>query len=509
MSAQKELKGRELVYQLNGRPPLAVAIPLGLQHVLSMFIGNLAPVVVITSVVSAVTGEAIATPEQRRIMIQCCMFASGITTLVQLYPIKIGQYQIGAGLPIVMGTSFAFVPTMITIGREFGLGVILGAVIVGGITEVLMGFFIKPLRKFFPPLVIGAVLMTIGLHLLPVGVQYFAGGAAAEGAAKAVAAGTASAAQAALALKYASWQNLLIGGIVFLTILLLNRFAKGVLKMSAILVGILIGYITAIILGEVDFEQVRLAGIISAPIPFYVRPEFRMDAILSIAALYVVSGLETMGNINGITIAGFDRESTSREMSGAVMADAAGSMFAGVFNCLPNTAFGQNAGIVAMTRVVNKFCIFTGALILILAGLSPKIGAIFSVMPPSVLGGAVVTVFAMIMLNGMKLIAKAGFSDRNLLILAITFGVAYAIGENKVLVAHLPMATKALFNSGSSFSNAINAIWENLVNFVFKDTTVTVCLFSILLNIIFPPSAEEKERMRNAVQEAAVEDLKG
>lgn len=491
MSEQKGLKGRDLVYQLNGRPPLAVAIPLGLQHVLSMFIGNLAPVVVITSVVSAVTGEAIATPEQRRIMIQCCMFASGITTLVQLYPIKIGPYQIGAGLPIVMGTSFAFVPTMITLGREFGLGVILGAVIVGGITEILMGFFIKPLKKFFPPLVIGAVLMTIGLHLLPVGVQYFAGGAAAEGAAiaasKAASSGAVlSAWQSAEALKYASWQNLMIGSIVFLTILLLNRFAKGVLKMSAILVGIILGYIAAIILGQVDFEQVRQAGIISPPIPFYVTPVFRLDAILSIAALYVVSGLETMGNINGITIAGFDREASSREMSGAVMADAAGSMFAGVFNCLPNTAFGQNAGIVAMTRVVNKFCIFTGALILILAGLSPKIGAIFSVMPPSVLGGAVVTVFAMIMLNGMKLIAKAGFTDRNLLILAITFGVAYAIGENKILVDHLPSS----------------------IQFLFKDTTVTVCVFSILLNVIFPLSAAEKERMRLAVQEAAVEDLK-
>jgi NCS2 family nucleobase:cation symporter-2 len=487
MSKEKNSARRNLVYELNGRPPLAAAVPLGLQHVLSMFIGNLAPVVVLTSVVSAVTGEAIATPEQKMIMIQCCMFASGVTTLLQLYPIKIGPYQIGAGLPIVMGTSFAFVPTMTTLGAEFGLNVVLGAVIVGGVVEIIMGFFIKPLKRFFPPLVIGAVLMTIGLHLLPVGVQYFAGGAAAEGAARAAAAGgPLNAWQEMMAAKYASWQNLLIGTTVFLTIMALQRFARGMLKVSAILVGILVGYVLAIVLGEVDFQQVRDAGIISPPIPFFIRPEFRLDAILSIAALYVVSGLETMGNINGITIAAFDKEATSRQMSGAVMADAAGSMFAGMFNCLPNTAFGQNAGIVAMTKVVNKFCIFTGALILILAGLSPKIGAIFSVMPPSVLGGAVVTVFAMIMLNGMKLIAKAGFSDRNLLILAITFGVAYAIGENKTLVLHLPSS----------------------IQFLFKDTTVTVCVFSILLNVVFPPSAEEKERLRKAQEEAALEELK-
>ncbi|MDR2467472.1 MAG: hypothetical protein LBD22_00745 [Spirochaetaceae bacterium] len=487
----KKSKDNDLVFQLDGRPPLSVAIPLGLQHVLSMFIGNLAPVVVLTNVVSSVTGAPIATPEQRTLMIQCCMFASGITTLIQLFPLKLGRYQIGAGLPIVMGTSFAFVPTMTTLGAQFGLGVVLGSVIAGGIVEIFMGFFIKPLKKFFPPLVIGAVLMTIGLHLLPVGVQYFAGGAAAEGAARTMAALTAQgadvpAAVAAMAAKYASWQNLLIGTAVFITILVLQRLARGMLKISAILIGIVFGYILAIFLGQVNFEEVGKASIVSVPIPFFIKPEFRLDAILSIAALYVVSGLETMGNINGITIAAFDREAKSKEMSGAVMADAAGSMFAGIFNCLPNTAFGQNAGIVAMTKVVNKFCIFTGAMILVLAGLSPKIGAIFAVMPQSVLGGAVVTVFAMIMLNGMKLIAKAGFSDRNILILAITFGVAYAIGENKTLVNYLPSA----------------------VQFLFRDTTVTVCVFSIVLNIIFPPSEQEKEQLKKAQEEAALEDLK-
>ncbi|MDR2864868.1 MAG: hypothetical protein LBV68_04575 [Spirochaetaceae bacterium] len=471
--------GRKLVYQLNGKPPLQVALPLGLQHVLSMFIGNLAPVLVLSGIVASGTGVAIATPEQRMIMIQCCMFASGMTTFLQLYPIKIGSYQIGAGMPIVMGTSFAFVPTMATIGAEFGLSVVLGAALAGAVVEVLMGFFIKPLRRFFPPLVIGAVLMTIGMHLLPVGVQYFAGGAAAEAAAKA-------GLNNALAASYASWQNLLIGGSVFLVIVLLQRFAKGMFKISSILLGILVGYILAIVLGQVNFQQISDAKAFALPIPFFIAPEFRVEAILSIAALYIVSGLETMGNINGITIAAFDRESSAKEMSGAVMADAAGSMFAALFNTLPNTAFGQNAGIVAMTKVVNKFCIATGAAVLVIAGLSPKIGAVFSVMPSSVLGGAVVTVFAMIMLNGMKLIAKAGFSDRNLLILAITFGVAYAIGENKVLVAHLPEA----------------------IQFLFKDTTVSVCVFSIVLNIVFPPSEEEKVRMKTAVEEATVEDLK-
>jgi NCS2 family nucleobase:cation symporter-2 len=484
--------GRALIYQLEGRPPLGLAVPLGLQHVLSMFIGNLAPVLVLAGIISGVTGEAIITPQQKMLMVQCCMFASGMTTLIQLYPLKIGAFQIGAGLPIVMGTAFAFVPTMRTLGAEFGVNVVLGSIIVGSLVELLMGFFIKPLKKFFPPLVIGAVLITIGLHLLPVGVQYLAGGAGPEAnaalAARLISDGKeVPASVAALSAQYASWQNLLIGGVVFITIILLQRFGRGMFKISAILIGIIVGYLAAVILGQVNFAAVTEAGFISVPIPLSITPVFKIEAIIGMAAIYVVSGLETMGNINGITVAAFDREATIKETSGAVMADAAGSMFAAIFNTLPNTAFGQNAGIVAMTKVVNKWCIATGAFVLILAGFVPKIGAIFSVMPSSVLGGAVVTVFAMIFLNGVKLIAKSGFSDRNLLILAITFGVGFAVGDNKLLVGRLPL----------------------VLQYIFKDTTVAVCVISVLANILFPASESDKARLQAAQKEAAVEDVKG
>ncbi|MDR1411792.1 MAG: hypothetical protein LBI91_06280 [Spirochaetaceae bacterium] len=489
-SVKKQAGGRRaLIYQLEGRPPLGIALPLGLQHVLSMFIGNLAPVLVLSGIAGAVTGEAIVTPQQRMLMVQCCMFASGMTTLIQLYPLKLGKFQVGAGLPIVMGTAFAFVPTMRTLGAEFGINAVLGAVLAGSLVEILMGLFIRPLKKFFPPLVIGAVLITIGLHLLPVGVQYFAGGAGPEAAA-ALAARLAAegqeipAAAAAQAARYASPQNLAIGGVVFVTIILLQRFGRGMFKISAILIGIMAGYLAAIILGQVDFQAVREAGLIAVPVPLSIRPVFRLEPIIAMAAIYVVSGLETMGNINGITVAAFDREATVKETSGAVMADAAGSLFAALFNTLPNTAFGQNAGIVAMTKVVNKWCIAAGAMVLILAGFVPKIGAVFSVMPSSVLGGAVVTVFAMIMLNGVKLIAKAGFSDRNLLILAITFGVGFAVGDNKLLVGRLPV----------------------VLQYIFRDTTVAVCVISVLANILFPASESDKERLKTAQREAAVED---
>ncbi|MDR0876700.1 MAG: purine/pyrimidine permease, partial [Treponema sp.] len=374
---------------------------------------------------------------------------------------------------------------------EYGINALLGAIIVASLVEIVMGLFIRPLKNFFPPIVIGAVLITIGLHLLPVGVQYFAGGAGPETNAALAAEFTAlgepvPANVAAMASQYGSWQNLLIGGSVFVVIMCLQRFGRGMFKISAILIGIIVGYILSVILGQIDFTQIAEAKIISVPIPFSIKPTFSWDVILPLMFIYVVSGLETMGNINGITMAAFDREASIRETSGAVVADAAGSMFAAIFNTLPNTAFGQNAGIVAMTKVVNKWCIALGAFVLILAGFIPKIGAVFAAMPSSVLGGAVITVFAMIMLNGMKLLAKAGFSDRNLLVLAITFGVGFAIGDNKLLVSHLPGA----------------------IQWIFKDTTVAVCVIAVLMNIIFPAGDADKAMAQKVQKEAAADDLK-
>jgi NCS2 family nucleobase:cation symporter-2 len=437
----------ELIYQLDGRPHLRTAVPLGLQHVLAMFIGNLAPVLVLCGLVDNATGQPIATPEQRMLMVQAVMFCSGITTFLQLYPIKIGKIQIGGGLPIVMGTAFAFVPTMSSIGMEFGLGAVLGGCLLGSIVEVLMGLCYKSIQKLFPPLVVGVTLMTIGLNLLPTGANYFAGGAASA--------------------DFGSVPNLIIGGAVLVTIIVLQRFGRGLISVSAILFGIIVGYILSIFMGKVDFSQVAAAPWISIPLPFVVNPAFHFEfipqAILPLAAIYIVSGLETMGNTSGITVAAFDREATTKETAGSIMADGIGGFLASFFCAPPNTAFGQNAGIVAMTKVVNKFCIATGACVLVLAGLSPKIGAVFSVMPQSVLGGAVLTVFSMIVINGVKLIAKAGLGGNNPLILAISLGAGYAVAQSSALVAVLP-APLAVF---------------------YHDSTVATCIVAVLVNLLF------------------------
>ena len=468
MSIKTATKQQASVYELEGRPPLKAAIPLGLQHVFAMFIGNLAPIMVIAGLASAATGEPIVTPEQRLLMLQCCMLASGLATLVQLYPIKIGGIQVGSGLPIVMGTSFAFVPTMSSIGVEFGINAILGAVMVGSLVEIIIGVFIKPLRRIISPIVIGSVLMSIGLSLLPVGVTYFAGGAGAQ--AHYLMAVDHPARNEFLAAQFASWQNLLMGTVVFLTIVILQRFAKGLLKVSAIIIAIAIGYILAIALGQVSFEAVGSAAALSAPIPFTIRPEFHAGPILMMAIMVVVSSLESIGHVNGMTSAVWDRPATTKETQGTLLADFCGNVIAASFNTLPNTSYGQNVGIVCMTKAVNKFCITITAGVLILAGFSPKVGSILMVMPHSVLGGAVITVFAMIMLNGMKIIAREGFSERNVLIFVLTFGVGYAVAGNQALVRNLPGA----------------------LSFIFSNATISVCLIAILLNLIFPRSAAEK-----------------
>ena len=403
------------------------------------------------------------------------MIASGLSTMLQLYPIKIAGIQIGAGLPIVMGTSNGFIPALTIIGAEYGLSVIFGSVIVACLLEVFIALNVKYVKKVFPPIVIGAVLMAFGLSLMPIGVRNLAGGAGAENAfriqSELIAGGHAVPDNIAiLASQFASWQNIFMGGIVLLTILLVRRFARGILKVSAMVIGIAVGYITAIILGQVNFQPVVDAGLISLPVPFRIMPEFYVLPILSLLIMFVVTAVETIGDANGVTIGVFDREATPKETQGALLGDAAGTYIATIFGTFPNTSYGQNTGIVTTTKVVNKFCVFVGACVLVLAGLFPKLGAFFSVMPASVLGGAIVTVFAILMINGMKMIARAGFSERNVLILAITFGLGYSVSAYTIFVSNLPPA----------------------LNFIFSNPIIAVCIVAMLLNFFFPESMENK-----------------
>lgn len=427
-----EKKREGSIYQLEGVVPLKQAIPLGIQHVLAMFLGNISPLLIICGMLDMPI-------DLKTRLIQNAMFIAGIATLFQLYPI----WKLGSGLPIVMGTSSGFIGTAKAIGASFGYPALMGASLIGGIFEIIMGFFIKPLRKLFPPVVTSLVIVSIGLSLLPVGVKYFGGGAGTE--------------------DFGSWQHLLVGTIVILVIIILKQFKGSFLSTASILIGIVIGYIVSIILGMVDFTQVKEAAWVSIPHFMPTKMEFEPQAIIAMGIMFIATTVETVGDISGVANGGLDREPTNEELQGGVIADGFGSFLASFFGVLPNTSFSQNVGLVAVTKVVNRFVIMTGAVFLILCGFCPKLSAIFSVMPQSVLGGAAVIMFAMILVSGLQSLLREKIDERNGLIIALAIGLGVGIGNVPEVLAQLPAWVSNIFAQNGIIMTFVIATILNLV----------------------------------------------
>jgi xanthine permease len=424
---------KDLIYSLDGTPPLGTAIPLGLQHVLAMFVGNVTPIIIISNTLKLPV-------EQKAFLIQCAMFVAGIVSLIQCYPIG----PVGARLPIVMGTSFGFLPVCLAIAAKYGLPGVLGAALVGGVFQVVLGFFLKYIRKYFPPLITGIVLISIGLSLVATGMKYFAGGA-----------GSAD---------FGSGKNLMLGTIVLLIVLGVKHFTKGLVSQSAILIALIIGYFIAIPLGKVSFASVGTASWMAFPIPLKYGIEFHLDAILSILVMYVISTVETVGNTCGIVAGGVGgRVATDREISGAVIADGVGSSFAAIFNVLPNTSYGQNVGIISMTKIVNRFSIATGAIFLLIAGLFPKVGAVIAVMPSSVLGGAAIVMFSMMVVSGINQVTEQPLKGRNSTILAVAIGLGVGFSLVPDASKYFPQAIKMLFEGSGVAVATIVAILLNII----------------------------------------------
>jgi NCS2 family nucleobase:cation symporter-2 len=349
-----------------------------------------------------------------------------------------------------MGTSFGFLSASIIIGKQFGIGAVFGAALVGGFFEIILGFFLKYIRKYFPPIVTGTVLLTIGLSLLPVGIRYFAGGAGAP--------------------DFGSAKNLILGMIVLVTVIFFGQFTKGFTKTSAILLGILVGYIVAIPMGKVDFSNVMNASWVSIPVPFKFGMSFHWEAIVTMMIMYIVTTIETVGDITGVTVGGLGREATDEELSGGVIADGLGSVIGAIFNALPNTSFSQNVGIVAVTKVMSNYVVKIGAIILLIAAFFPKFGAIIAAMPAAVLGGATIVMFGSIAIMGMKLITSEGLSNRDITIVAVALSLGYGL---------------------SSVPEAL-VIFPNSFQMIFGGSGIVVaCMVALVLNIIIPKDDEE------------------
>ena len=448
-------------YEFYGKMPLKQAIPLGLQHVLAMFVGNLTPLLIICGACGISGSEEFAHLQVS--LLQNAMFVAGVVTLVQLYAIG----PIGGKVPIIMGTSSGFIGVFKSVADTMGGGVatygaIMGASIIGGLFEGILGAFIKPLRKFFPSVVTGTVVLSIGLSLISVGVNSFGGGSSAK--------------------DFGSAENLLLALFVLIVILMVKHWTKGLTSNSAILIGIIAGYAAAVIMGlllpnsgitadgaeytkawVLNWNKVAEASWISIPEFLPVRPVFDVRAIAPIIIMFIVTAVETVGDISGVIEGGMDREATDKELSGGVICDGIGSSFAALFGILPNTSFSQNVGLVTMTKIVNRTALASGAVFLILCGLIPKLGAIISIMPQAVLGGAAVMMFSSIVVSGIQLITKEHMTPRNLTIVSVALGVGYGMGANTAILAQTPQAVQLIFGGSGIVPAALVAILLNLL----------------------------------------------
>ena len=448
-------------YEFYGKMPLKQAIPLGLQHVLAMFVGNLTPLLIICGACGISGSEEFAHLQVS--LLQNAMFVAGVVTLVQLYAIG----PIGGKVPIIMGTSSGFIGVFKSVADTMGGGVatygaIMGASIIGGLFEGVLGAFIKPLRKFFPSVVTGTVVLSIGLSLISVGVNSFGGGSSTK--------------------DFGSAENLLLALFVLIVILMVKHWTKGLTSNSAILIGIIAGYAAAVIMGlllpnsgitadgaeytkawVLNWNKVAEASWISIPEFLPVKPVFDVRAIAPIIIMFIVTAVETVGDISGVIEGGMDREATDKELSGGVICDGIGSSFAALFGILPNTSFSQNVGLVTMTKIVNRTALASGAVFLILCGLIPKLGAIISIMPQAVLGGAAVMMFSSIVVSGIQLITKEHMTPRNLTIVSVALGVGYGMGANTAILAQTPQAVQLIFGGSGIVPAALVAILLNLL----------------------------------------------
>ena len=433
----------ENVFQLDGQVPLKTAIPFGLQHVLAMFVANLSPI----AIICAAAQPALSTAEIA-MLVQNAMFVAGIATMIQLYPV----WKVGSKLPIVMGVSFTFVTILSTIAANYGYPTVIGCVMIGGIFEGTLGLFAKYWRKLISPIVAACVVTAIGFSLFTVGARSFGGGYADD---------------------FGAPKNLLLGTVTLATCLLWNIKAKGYLKQLSVLAGLTVGYIVAIFMGKVDLSIIFADGLISLPefLPF--KPVFNIGAIVSVCIIYLVSAAETIGDTTALVAGGLERDIQDHEISGSLACDGFASTISSLFGCPPVTSFSQNVGLINMTKVVNRFTIATGAVAMILAGLLPPIGNFFASLPESVLGGCTLMMFGTILFSGVEMLAKAGFNQRNSIIvsLSLAIGIGFTTSSEIGLWAYFPEVVQSVFAT-------------NVVAVVF--------VVAIVLNLILPKNMEVK-----------------
>ena len=434
------------VFELNGVPSFGQALPLALQHVVAMIVGCVTPSIIVAGV-AGISGS------DRVILIQAALFCSAISTLLQLFPfIKFGNFQFGSALPVIMGISFAYVPSMQAIAGAYDIATILGAQVVGGVVAIIVGFCIRKIRILFPPLVTGTVVFTIGLSLYPTAVNYMAGGTSSD--------------------VYGSWQNWLVAFFTLAVVTGLNHFARGFLKLASILIGIVAGYILAIPFGLVDLSGVQSAGLFQLPQPLHFSMSFEPSACIAIGLLFAINSIQAIGDFSATTSGSMNRMPENKELQGGIVMYGISNILCAFLGGLPTATYSQNVGIVTTTKVINRCVLGLAAIILMIAGFVPKFSGLLTTIPQCVLGGAPISVFASIAMTGIKLIFQQEMNFRNTSIVGLSVALGMGITQASGSLAAFPEWVTTVFGSSP---------------------VVVATLMAILLNVILPKEEKKEE----------------
>ena len=449
----------QALFQLNGIPPIGISLSMALQHLVAMIVGCVTPAIIIANVVGLPQAE-------RVLLIQASLVMSAVTTLLELFPIG-GKF--GAGLPVMFGVSFAYLPSMQSIAAGGGgIASIAGAMIVGGVIAMIVGIFVKKIRKLFPPVITGTVVFTIGLSLYPTAIHYMAGG---SGNTYDLVVGQKGLSEA---LVYGSWQNWAVAIFTLIVVMLLSNHGKGICKLASILLGMAAGYAVAAVMGMVDLSEISNAKWFSLPRFLHFGITFEPSACVALGLLFAINSIQAIGDLTATTIGGLNREPTDRELQGGIIAYGATNILTSLFGGLPTATYSQNVGIVTTNKVVNRTVFALAGGFLLLAGVVPKFSAILTTIPQCVLGGATVTVFSTIAMTGMKLIASEGISPRNTTIVGLSAALGVGISQASAALSQFPEAITVIFG---------------------KSPVVIATLLAIVLNLILP---KENDKLTNA-----------
>ena len=434
----KKTKGTNAsIFELNGIPQLSKALPLALQHVVAMIVGCVTPAII-------VAGVAELEGTNRVMLIQSALVVSALSTFLQLFPIGSKKgFRLGAGLPVIMGTSFAYVASMQAIAADVGIAAIFGAQIIGGIIAMIIGFFIDKIRKVFPPLVTGTVVFTIGLSLYPTAVNYMAGGASSA--------------------NYGHWTNWLVAIITLAIVTFLNHFTKGFVKLASILIGIICGYIIAACFGMVDLTAVAQASVFQMPQIMHFGIQFDPSSCIAIGLLFAINAIQAIGDFTATTTGGMDREPTDKELKGAIVGYGCTNIIGAFLGGLPTASYSQNVGIVTTTKVINRSVLGMSAGILLIAGLVPKFSALLTTIPQCVLGGATISVFASIAMTGIKLITSQPMSYRNTSIVGLSVALGVGVTQASASLGMFPAWGTTVFGKKPVVIATVTAVFLNLV----------------------------------------------